>query len=30
VEDRVVNAIHLEAQPGIADESSAEKLLAVV
>jgi glutaredoxin/glutathione-dependent peroxiredoxin len=30
VEDRVVNAIHLEAQPGIADESSAEKLLAIV
>jgi peroxiredoxin len=30
VEDRVVNAMHLEAQPGTADESSAEKLLAVV
>src|SRR5262245_24199565 len=29
VEDRVVNAIHLEAQPGIADDSSAERLLAV-
>jgi peroxiredoxin len=30
VEDRLVNAIHLESQPGMADESSAEKLLAVV
>ena len=30
VEDRVVNAIHLEAQPGIADESSAERLLAIL
>jgi peroxiredoxin len=30
VEDRLVNAMHLEAQPGMAEESSAEKLLAVV
>jgi peroxiredoxin len=30
VEDRVVNAIHLEAQPGMAEESSAERLLAVL
>jgi glutaredoxin/glutathione-dependent peroxiredoxin len=30
VEDRLVNAMHLEAQPGMAEESSAERLLAVV
>jgi peroxiredoxin len=30
VEDRVVNAIHLEAQPGMAEESSAERLLGVL
>jgi glutaredoxin/glutathione-dependent peroxiredoxin len=30
VEDRVVNAIHLEAQPGMAEEASAERLLAVL
>jgi peroxiredoxin len=30
VEDRVVNAIHLESQPGMAEESSAERLLAVL
>lgn len=30
VEDRVVNAIHLEAQPGMAEESNAERLLAVL
>src|SRR5690242_5428799 len=30
VEDQVVNAIHLESQPGMAEESSAERLLAVL